>query len=148
MSRIGGKNTRPEVALRKALWALGLRYRLHQKIAGKPDVVFPGARVAVFVDGCFWHGCPIHGSKPKTNSEFWNRKLASNAARDQRVAGILEMDGWKVVRVWEHEVDREVTKVAARIMCLVKRYMSRADRSASVPFGATRALKNHMEATS
>jgi DNA mismatch endonuclease (patch repair protein) len=128
MSRIRGKDTRPEIALRKALWALGLRYRLHEKIAGRPDIVFPGARVAVFVDGCFWHGCPVHGAKPKSNTEFWNRKLESNGSRDRRVAELLEMDGWKVLRVWEHEVEGDLRKLVVRIRRVVKRGTSRAGR--------------------
>src|SRR5262245_58666688 len=75
MSHIKGKDTKPELLLRKALWRLGLRYRLHAKIPGRPDVVFPKAKVAVFIDGCQWHCCPIHFVRPKSNQEFWDRKF-------------------------------------------------------------------------
>lgn len=116
MSRIRGRNTKPEIALRSALWALGLRYRLHYPILGKPDIVFPRRRVAVFVDGCFWHGCPEHSVKPKTNSAFWKDKLGKNVERDRRTKATLEAQGWTVLRIWEHEIEQDVSKVVERIM--------------------------------
>ena len=102
------RDTRAELALRSALHAMGLRYRLDLKIgpgrsAPRPDVVFPRARVAVFVDGCFWHGCPEHGVKPRTNSDYWRAKLARNEQRDASNDTRLSELGWQVVRVWEHE---------------------------------------------
>lgn len=116
MSRIKRKNTRPEMALRHALWAAGLRYRLQHPVTGKPDIAFPGAKVAVFVDGCFWHGCPEHGTKPATNADFWRRKIAKNQARDVKVTAGLVSDGWHVMRFWEHELKRDLSWVAAEIM--------------------------------
>jgi len=105
MSRIRGKNTRPEIILRKALWAAGLRYRLHAKTpAGRPDVVFPGPKVAVFIDGCFWHGCPDHYVRPRSRTDFWSAKLLENTRRDRRQTLSLEQAGWRVCRFWEHEV--------------------------------------------
>src|SRR3954452_11629678 len=116
MARIRGRNTKPEMALRTALWSLGLRYRLHYSIPGKPDVVFPRQRVAVFVDGCFWHGCPEHSVNPKTNASFWRNKLDGNIERDQRTSASLESLGWTVLRFWEHEIEQDVSKVVEQII--------------------------------
>jgi DNA mismatch endonuclease (patch repair protein) len=115
MSRIRGADTGPELALRRALWAAGHRYRLNSKLTGRPDIVFPRQRVAVFVDGCFWHGCPEHAVKPKTNSDFWSRKLAGNIERDGRVNAGLENQGWRVVRIWEHEIEADVNSAVLKI---------------------------------
>jgi DNA mismatch endonuclease (patch repair protein) len=102
------RDTRPERALRSALHRLGLRYRVDLKLgtgrsAPRPDVAFTRARVAVFVDGCFWHGCPEHGVQPRANATYWNAKVARNKGRDARNDAALEALGWRVVRVWEHE---------------------------------------------
>lgn len=107
MSRIRGRDTGPELMLRRALWATGLRFRAQWRhpMAGRIDVAFPGPRVAILVDGCFWHGCPAHGVQPKTNSAFWSGKLATNRQRDLRQTRRLEDDGWAVLRCWEHEVE-------------------------------------------
>jgi DNA mismatch endonuclease (patch repair protein) len=115
MSRIRGKDTGPELAVRKALWALRLRYRVHPAIAGRPDIVFAGARVAVFIDGCFWHGCALHGVKPKSNREFWRTKFRKNQSRDRKVTRLLEADGWAVLRYWEHDVKDDPLKVTSQI---------------------------------
>jgi DNA mismatch endonuclease (patch repair protein) len=115
MSRVQGKNTTPEVTLRKALWAKGLRYRLNYKLPGKPDVVFVSARVAIFVDGCFWHGCPIHGSIPATNKQFWMNKLKNNIARDREVTELLTASGWLVLRFWTHELKDDLENVVRKI---------------------------------
>jgi DNA mismatch endonuclease (patch repair protein) len=106
------RDTRPERALRSALHARGLRYRIDYKIgkgrtAPRPDVCFTRARVAVFVDGCFWHGCPRHGIQPKTNSHYWRAKLGRNRVRDAANNAALETEGWRVIRVWEHEDPHE-----------------------------------------
>lgn len=109
MSRIRGKNTLPERLLRSALWAAGLRYRLHVRIIDfYPDVVFLCKKVAVFIDGCFWHGCPVHYVRPRTRESFWANKLVENVERDRRQTLTLESNGWRVVRVWEHEVQGEL----------------------------------------
>jgi len=126
MSRICGKNTKPEVVLRRALWSVGLRYRLHVKMTGRPDIVFSGSRVAVFCDGCFWHGCPKHSVKPKTNRYFWLTKLAKNRDRDARVVAALKAEGWTVMRFWEHEIEDDVAKVARRVAQTVRRSGRRA----------------------
>ncbi|MCB9789036.1 MAG: very short patch repair endonuclease [Deltaproteobacteria bacterium] len=120
MSRIRGKDTTPERRLRSALWAAGLRYRLHARTPiGRPDVVFAGRRVAVFIDGCFWHGCPYHYVRPRSRAGFWAAKLASNVARDRRQTLALEELGWSVVRVWEHEVRDDLPVAVARVQAAV-----------------------------
>jgi DNA mismatch endonuclease (patch repair protein) len=116
MSRQATRDTTPEMRLRRRLHALGLRYRVHrQPLPGfrrTADIVFTRTRVAVFVDGCFWHGCPEHATAPKTNADWWATKLARNVERDHETDAQLADAGWCVVRVWEHE-DPEVA--AARV---------------------------------
>ncbi len=120
MSRIKGRNTRPEIRLRKALWAVGLRYRLHHRTpAGRPDVVFPGRKVAVFIDGCFWHGCPHHYVRPCSREEFWSGKLRENVDRDRRQTLALEAAGWRVVRLWEHEIYETLEDCVARVRAAI-----------------------------
>ena len=117
MKRIRSKDTTPEQVLRKALWSLNRRYRLHYKTpVGRPDVVFPGRKVAVFIDGCFWHGCPEHYVRPRSRHEFWAEKLAINVARDQRQTADLEALGWRVVRIWEHAVFETLDDVLAAVI--------------------------------
>lgn len=102
-------DTKPELQLRSALHRSGLRFRKDLRIdlgdvKPRPDVVFTKARVAVFVDGCFWHACPVHRTvRPKTNSAYWAKKLADNVARDKKQDAALKDAGWLVVRIWEHE---------------------------------------------
>jgi DNA mismatch endonuclease (patch repair protein) len=119
MSQIRGRgNKDTELALAKILRRHGLKgWRRHQAIFGKPDFIFPNFRLAVFVDGCFWHACPKHGSKPKNNRAFWQRKIASNKERDQLVNRTLRMQGWRVLRIWEHELAKEnENRVLKRIL--------------------------------
>ena len=120
MSQIKGKNTGPEIRLRKALWAIGLRYRLNTSLPGKPDVVFQGKKLAVFVDGCFWHGCPEHAVTPKNNRDFWEAKIKGNIARDVKVNLALDALGWRVFRVWEHEIKSDVQAVVEKIAVIVR----------------------------
>lgn len=116
MSRIRGQNTRPELLLRTALWAARLRYRVHAETpVGKPDLIFPGPRVAVFIDGCFWHGCPFHYVRPRSRIDHWAAKLRVNVERDRRQTLELETLGWRVVRVWEHEIYEAIAEVVERI---------------------------------
>lgn len=114
-------DTPAELALRSALHRRGLRFMVNRTIPGagktKPDIVFSKARVAVFVDGCFWHRCPQHCSIPKTNSAWWEEKLDGNVARDRRHDETLRQAGWMVIRVWEHE---ELEAVAERIQRAVR----------------------------
>lgn len=121
MSRNRGANTSPEVLLRRELWRRGLRYRLRGKLFGKPDIVFWSARVAVFVDGCFWHGCWEHAVQPRTNSEFWRKKIEKNRERDQKVTEVLKNDGWSVLRIWEHEIKSDLGACAERVAAVLRR---------------------------
>jgi DNA mismatch endonuclease, patch repair protein len=122
MQRQQQRDTAPETALRSALHRQGLRFRIHYPLAGlrrRADLAFPTEQVAVFVDGCFWHGCPDHGTEPKANAAWWREKIAANVARDRDTDARLEETGWLVVRVWEHEplndsVSRVMDAVNAR----------------------------------
>lgn len=109
MRAVKGANTGPELTVRKALWRAGLRYRLHAKaLPGKPDIIFPSKRIALFVHGCFWHGhegCSRHRI-PKTRTEYWTAKIARNQARDGQVRLKLEALGWTVLVVWECEIKK------------------------------------------
>lgn len=113
MRRNPRRDTKPEVVLRSELHARGLRFRkdlpirLPSRIV-RPDVVFTRVRVAVFVDGCFWHSCATHGNTPRKNKDYWVPKLSHNVARDAAVNEALEDAGWKVVRGWEHEAPSEI----------------------------------------
>lgn len=115
MSRIKGKNTKPELKLRKALWKKGLRYRLNYNLPGKPDLVFVKAKIAIFVDGCFWHGCPLHGSIPKSNHEFWTKKIKKNIERDKEVTKTLQQSGWTVLRFWTHDLKENFDSVITKV---------------------------------
>lgn len=109
MKRVRTKDTAPELALRKLLFSVGLRYRIHYKpqsvALGRSNIniAFPGAKLAVFIDGCFWHGCPDHGTIPKANGDWWAEKLQSNRTRDERVTAVLQAAGWNVLRLWTHQ---------------------------------------------
>jgi len=114
MSRIRGRDTSPERLLRSALWRTGLRFRLHVRTPhGRPDVVFPRYKVAIFIDGCFWHGCPDHYVRPRTRDEFWSPKLRENVDRDRRQTLLLEEGGWRVCRFWEHQIFEALAEVVA-----------------------------------
>jgi DNA mismatch endonuclease (patch repair protein) len=112
MSKQRTKDTAPELAIRKLLHARGLRYRVAWPIPGMKrrsiDIAFTRAKVAVFVDGCFWHSCPEHATRPAANDKWWSEKLARNMARDAATNEHLQQAGWRVVRVWEHEDASEV----------------------------------------
>ena len=107
MSRHPRRDTKPELDLRRRLHALGLRYRVHVRplpeVRRIADVVFSRARVAVFVDGCFWHGCATHGVQPRSNRAWWTAKLDRTRTRDADTTTRLEAEGWTVIRIWEHE---------------------------------------------
>lgn len=103
MAAIRGANTKPELQVRRALHALGLRFRLHaEELPGKPDLVFPRHRAVIFVHGCFWHGHDCHLFKmPATRQEFWADKIGRNVANDKKAAALLQADGWRIGVVWE-----------------------------------------------
>ncbi|MEV8014930.1 very short patch repair endonuclease [Streptomyces sp. NPDC086554] len=112
MSKQRSRDTKPEVAVRRLLHSAGLRYRLQRPVPGMVrntiDIAFPGPHVAIFIDGCFWHGCPEHATFPKSNPEFWREKIDKNAMRDTRTTAHLESLGWTVLRFWEHEKPEQV----------------------------------------
>ncbi|CAM5604429.1 Very short patch repair endonuclease OS=Streptomyces tendae OX=1932 GN=F3L20_27615 PE=3 SV=1 [Streptomyces tendae] len=125
MSRQGSRDTAPEIAVRRLLHASGMRYRVNVPVPGMTrrtiDIVFPGARVAIFLDGCFWHGCPQHATQPKSNAEWWRAKLDKNMSRDAETTRHLQDQGWRVLRFWEHESPEEV---AALVRATVGRRMA------------------------
>lgn len=117
MRRVKGRDTSPELALRKLLTRLGYRYRLHHKdLPGKPDLALPGRKAAVFVHGCFWHGhdCKRGARQPKANADYWTAKIARNRARDARVQAELTAMGWRPLVVWECEL-KDAEALAARL---------------------------------
>lgn len=114
-------DTRPELALRRALHQRGLRFRKDIPIRldgvnARPDIVFTRVKVAIFHDGCWWHGCSEHGTRPKRNADFWNRKLDETVARDRRVSEALREAGWTVIRVWEHEAVADAAQRIERVI--------------------------------
>jgi DNA mismatch endonuclease (patch repair protein) len=116
MSRQASKDTAVELAVRRLLHRAGLRYRVEYPVPGMPrrriDVAFPRAKVAILIDGCFWHGCPQHSTSPKANADWWRTKLDRNMARDRETTEHLVAAGWVVLRFWEHE---DPEQVAARV---------------------------------
>ncbi|KOV64802.1 DNA mismatch repair protein Vsr [Streptomyces sp. NRRL WC-3618] len=125
MSRQASKDTSAELAVRRLLYAAGLRYRVEYPVPGMPrrriDVAFTRAKVAVLIDGCFWHGCPKHATQPKANAEWWRNKLDRNMARDRETTEHLTAEGWMVLRFWEHEAPEEV---AVRVASTVQRRLA------------------------
>lgn len=124
-TRVGRGNrrtgTKPEVRLRSALHRRGLRFRKDAPlrcgdVKVRPDIVFTRFRVAVFVDGCFWHGCPTHHHIPKRNVEYWVPKLRRNVERDRRADAALVQEGWEVVRIWEHEPVEEAARRVEHVL--------------------------------
>ncbi|MCV0377493.1 MAG: very short patch repair endonuclease [Microbacterium sp.] len=112
-----------EIRFRKAVWAAGARgYRVRRRLPGRPDLVFPAVRLAIFVHGCFWHRCEVcRLPEPKANAEFWRDKLTQNVNRDAAATLELERTGWKPVVVWEHELRKDLHGVAARVAAQVVR---------------------------
>jgi DNA mismatch endonuclease (patch repair protein) len=120
MARTRGRDTAAELKLRSQLHRRGLRFRVDKAVAPnrrrRADVVFAGARVAVFVDGCFWHGCPEHATWPRTNADFWRDKIEANIRRDRDTDAELSAAGWTVIRMWEHEdPEAAATRIAETV---------------------------------
>jgi DNA mismatch endonuclease (patch repair protein) len=118
MAKVRRKSTGAEVAMRRELYRRGLRYRVDFEVLKKPrrvaDVAFPGRRIAVFVDGCFWHGCPEHATWPKQNAEFWRQKIEANRLRDADTNSRLLDYGWTVLRFWEHQSPIDVAETISQ----------------------------------
>jgi DNA mismatch endonuclease (patch repair protein) len=120
MASIKGKNTSPEMAVRRLLWAGGKRYRVHdRRVSGIPDISNGRAKVAVFIDGCFWHGCKRCYKEPTSNASFWRAKLERNKLRRQEVKRRLKANGWTVLEIWEHEVVSDPRRAAGEIFRLL-----------------------------
>lgn len=131
MSRVKGKDTGPERLLRSALHRRGLRFRKHVKgLLGKPDVVFPKAKIVVFVDGDFWHGYRFPQWEHKL-SPFWRTKIAKTRERDQRNFAKLRCEGWQVIRVWQHELEDDLDKAVAKVATALKRQLERQQSGSS-----------------
>jgi len=118
-----GRDTTPEVAVRRLLHRAGLRYRIHYRSSDLPrrtiDIAFPSRRLACFIDGCFWHQCTEHYVEPKTNTEFWQHKMAGNRRRDRETDAVLAEAGWTVLRFWEHQPPNGVAEEIGRVMSSV-----------------------------
>lgn len=118
MAQTGQRDTTAEMKIRRLLHGMGFRYRVDFSVLERPkrraDIAFTRVRVAVFVDGCFWHGCPVHGTWPKANAEFWREKITTNRNRDLDTNKRLKAKGWRVIRVWEHEDPKTVAEQIAR----------------------------------
>ncbi|WP_366928436.1 very short patch repair endonuclease [Cellulomonas sp.] len=121
MSAARRRDTKPELDVRRILHARGLRYRVNYPVPGLPrrtiDIAFTRSRIAIFLDGCFWHGCPEHGTQPRANSDWWLTKLRRNVVRDTDTNHVLESAGWRVLRYWEHE---EAWVIADEINAVVR----------------------------
>jgi DNA mismatch endonuclease (patch repair protein) len=121
MARVKGKDTGPELLVRRVLTRLGARYRLHRKdLPGRPDIVLPGRRLAIFVHGCFWHGhdCARGSRMPKANADYWIAKIGRNTARDAANAQALEALGWRVETIWECDL-KDAAALEARLRTLL-----------------------------
>lgn len=121
MSQIRAKDTKPELVIRKLLFEKGIRgYRIHYNLPGKPDIVFVRKKVVIFVDGCYWHKCPVCFIEPRTRRDFWMKKINGNAKRDKKVNELLKNEGWNVLRFWEHDVRKNPNKVVDNIQQTLK----------------------------
>lgn len=119
MSRIRAKDTQPEITFRKLISGIGIRgYRLHYRLPGKPDIVFPKRKIAIFIDGCFWHKCPKCFPVLSTRKKYWVNKIQSNIDRDIRINKELKKAGWRVIRVWEHETVKDLSRCLKQIKAL------------------------------
>lgn len=113
MSKVRSKDSKIEIEFRKKLWGAGFRYRKNSgKYFGKPDVVLPKYNTVIFIDSCFWHGCEKHGSMPQTREKFWRVKIKRNKERDKEVNKYYRKAGWKIMRVWEHDIKKNLNMAA------------------------------------
>ncbi len=121
MSKIRSKDTKPELILRKSILQKGLKFKIKSDLPGKPDIIFPVKKLVVFVDGCFWHKCPICYKKSKSNKKYWLKKIEGNVRRDAQNKKILKKLGWTVIRIWGHEIKNNSEKAAKKILSSLSR---------------------------
>jgi DNA mismatch endonuclease (patch repair protein) len=122
MRAVKGSDTKLEIRVRSALWAKDYRYRKNcGKLFGRPDISFKKHKVVIFVDSCFWHKCPKHTRIPKTHSHFWRLKINRNSQRDKEVNAYYKKKKWKVVRIWEHEIQNNLPKAIKRIISFIEK---------------------------
>ena len=140
MARVRSRRNRStELALASAFRSAGITgWRRHPPLPGSPDFAFPSVKLAVFVDGCFWHGCPKHGRMPAANKDFWSNKIARNRHRDRKVAMLLKARGWRILRVWEHDTRRKADKAARRVRRILEKARRERERRAIVGKRQTR----------
>jgi DNA mismatch endonuclease, patch repair protein len=133
MSRIGPKNTAPEMMVRRLLHKMGYRFRLHRKdLPGKPDIVLPRRKAVIFVHGCYWHGHGCSkGRLPKSNVDYWHAKIEQNRLRDQQKSSQLEALGWRVLTVWQCEL-KDISPLAVVLQKFVEKAQKTIDKSANV----------------
>ena len=128
MSQIKSKDTKPEVALKKAIVKSGINPSFNNnKITGKPDIVFIRKKIAIFIDGCFWHKCPTCFRLPKTNRKFWRKKINSNVKRDRKINRTLKKQGWKILRIWEHEI-KKISEINRKVKLITKSLIERTSK--------------------
>ena len=123
MQAVRSQNTSLERMVRRELWRRGIRFRTNVKdLPGKPDIAIKKLKVVIFIDSCFWHGCPEHGRIPKSNITFWSTKIAHNMERDRQITDEYKAQGWQVIRVWEHDVVKHfsetIEKLIQKIRCI------------------------------
>ena len=125
------RDTAPELLLRRALHAAGFRFRVHYPVPGRPrrtiDIAFTRRRLAIFIDGCFWHGCEQHGVQPKHNADWWAKKLEANRQRDAETDALLLAEGWQVLRLWEHQSVNEQYHIVERALTREENFLKSGD---------------------
>lgn len=120
MQAVRSKNTKIELAVSKALWIKGIRFRKNVKdLFGKPDIAIKRYKIAVFIDSCFWHGCPFHCRMPKKNLEFWENKINRNRERDKEVTKYYLSNNWKIIRIWEHQLIEDFNGVINNLLGII-----------------------------
>jgi len=122
MSKVRNKDSKIEILFRKEIWKAGFRYRKNPaNYFGKPDLVLKKYKTVIFVDSCFWHGCKRHREFPKTRKKFWENKISGNIKRDKKVNLHYKKEGWKTIRVWEHDVEKNLGKVVSKAAADLKK---------------------------
>lgn len=142
MSHIRSKNTGPELALRSALRREGVRFKTYPNLPGHPDLIIPVSHTAIFVHGCFWHGCPRHYRAPRMRSSYWSKKVLSNRRRDGKSASTLRARGWSVMTIWECQIARDLSQVMARIQRVSDSASNRKRETQVMPNRSVQAASN------